>query len=73
MNADGSDVKTLTKSPKSQGCAVWLDDNTIAYLTSEDGTSSVWVMNSDGTAPRKITGFDKDVEGFLFSPDGIDP
>lgn len=70
MNADGSDVKTLTKSPKSQGGAVWLDDNTIAYLTSEDGTSSVWVMNSDGTAPRKITGFDKDVEGFLFSPDG---
>ena len=35
MNADGSDVKTLTKSPKSQGGAVWLDDNTIAYLTSE--------------------------------------
>ena len=70
MNADGSDVKTLTKSAKSQAGAVWTPDGKIAYISGEDGTSSLWIMNEDGSAPRKITGFDKDVEGFRISPDG---
>ena len=76
MNSDGSDNKTLTTSPKSQGGAVWIDGgNKIAYLTSEDGVSSVWVMNADGTGAKKIAakdakGEELEVEDFLFSPDG---
>ena len=50
MNSDGSDNKMITKSPKSQGGAVWIDGGSkIAYLSGEDGVSSVWVMNADGT------------------------
>ncbi len=77
MNADGSDNKMITKSAKSQSSAVWVDGgNKIAYLSSEDGTSSVWVMNADGTAASKMTGAkdsngaELEIEGFKFSPDG---
>ncbi|MBR2135942.1 MAG: S9 family peptidase [Bacteroidales bacterium] len=76
MNSDGSDNKMITKSPKSQGGAVWIDGGgKIAYLSGEDGVSSVWVMNADGTGARKIVakdsaGVELEVEDFLFSPDG---
>lgn len=71
MNADGSDKKILTKSAKSQGSPAWVDGGArLAYLSSEDGTSSIYTMKPDGSDIRKIEGFDKDIEDFKFSPDG---
>ena len=76
MNADGSENRILTKSSKSQSGAVWIENgNKIAYLSAEDGEAAVWVMNADGSAPKKIAakkadGTTLEVEDFLFSPDG---
>lgn len=71
MNADGSDNRMLTKSAKSQGSPAWIDGGAcLAYLSAEDGTSSIYTMKPDGSDIRKIDGFDMDVEGFKFSPDG---
>lgn len=70
MNADGSDNKMLTKTSKSQVSPAWIDGgDRIAFLSSEDGSSSIYSMNADGADIKKITGFDKDIEGFRFSPD----
>lgn len=47
---------------------VFLDDRTIAYLSSESGKSQVWLVTTDGER-RMVSSFDFDVQGFLFSPD----
>lgn len=47
---------------------VFLDENTIAYLSSESGKSQICLVTLDGTR-RTLSSFDFDVQGFLFSPD----
>ncbi len=41
----------------------------IAYLSSASGSSQVWMANTDGSEAEQLSHSDKDVEGFLFSPD----
>ena len=66
MNADGSNVKQLTTTDKSETDAAWLDNNTITFLS--DG--QIWKMNADGTNRQKLTSDKTDIEGYKFSPDG---
>ena len=61
----------ITRTHKSEGNAVWLDDSTIAFLyPDKDGVSQVWLMDSMGGKRRQISKMEKDVNGFKFSPDG---
>lgn len=70
MKSDGSDNQMLTKSNSSQNGPVFIaGGKKIAFLSSEDGQSCLYTMNSDGTGVQKITGFDMDVEDFKFSLD----
>lgn len=41
----------------------------IAYVSSKSGSSQIWEVNPDGTDARQLSNTEKDVEGFLFSPD----
>ena len=41
----------------------------IAYISSQSGSSQVWEVDPDGNNARPLSKADKDVEGFLFSPD----
>jgi len=62
--------KQLTTSTFSEGGAVFLDGGKqIAFLSSESGTSQLWLMNADGTNRRQISHEADDVNEFLFSPD----
>ena len=71
MNADGSDNKQITKTKFSENNAVWIKDGSkIAFLCGESGSSQLWEMNPDGTGRKQLSSFDKDIEGFSFSPDG---
>ena len=66
---DGTPVK-ITNTAKSEGNAVWLDDNTIAFTyADENGVPQVWRSNADGTNRVKMSSVERGVEGFLFSPD----
>ena len=70
MNINGSDKKQITKTPKSEGNAVWLKEGTqIAYLSSEGGSSQIWIINADGSGKKQLSNEDKDILGFSFSPD----
>lgn len=40
----------------------------IAFLSSQSGLSQVWCIDVNGNNQRQISHADKDVEGFLFSP-----
>lgn len=41
----------------------------IAFLSSKNGISQLWTINVDGSNAKPISKCDKDIEGFLFSPD----
>lgn len=70
MNADGSDNKQITKTGFAENEAVWIKGGTkIAFLCNESGSSQLWEMNPDGTDRKRLSDYDKDVEGFAFSPD----
>ena len=70
MNADGSDNKQITKTGFAENEAVWIKGGTkIAFLCNESGSSQLGEMNPDGTDRKRLSDYDKDIEGFAFSPD----
>ena len=70
MNADGSDNKQITKTGFAENEAVGIKGGTkIAFLCNESGSSQLWEMNPDGTDRKRLSDYDKDIEGFAFSPD----
>lgn len=70
MNADGSDIKRITRTSRSEGSYCWIDGGKkIAFTYAPDGVTQVWVMNADGSGRKQVTDIEKGVSGFLFSPD----
>lgn len=60
----------ITKTPKSEQNAVWSNDGEkIFFLSSESGSSQIWLMNADGTNRKQVSNLDRDLEGFVLSPD----
>lgn len=71
MNIDGSEQTRITKTPKSEGGAVWIEGGQrIAFLYPDsDGNMQVWAMKADGSDRKQLSKEEKGVQGFLFSPD----
>ena len=65
INADGTGNTTLTTGTKSETDPTWLNGK-IAFLTG----GQIWTMNPDGSDRKQISKTTKDIEGFMFSPDG---
>ena len=66
----------LTNDNHFQGQARWIDRDKIAYLSNESGTTQLWIMQLHFSKSiqvkevRQITDFEKDIDDFMFSPDG---
>ena len=69
MNADGTDVRLLTRTAASESSPAWMDNGHIAFLAAKDGVKQVWSMDLKGRHRRQLTHSEKDIEGFLFAPD----
>ena len=69
MDADGSNTKLLTRTATSEHSPAWMDNDHIAFLSVSKGVQQIFCMNSDGKHRKQLSFLDKDVEGFLFSPD----
>ena len=70
FKANGGEEKQLTVSEKSENAPVFIQNGTkIAFLSSESGSSQVWMMNPDGTGRQQMSNEADDVAEFLFSPD----
>ena len=65
MNSDGSDNKQLSTSQKSETDPIWLDNETIAFISGGE----IWSMKADGSERKQLSKTDGKVEGFKFSPD----
>lgn len=66
---DNAQPTNISNSVKSEQNAVWLDNDNIAFLSSESGSNQIWTMKADGTNRRQISQTDRDIEGFCMSPD----
>ncbi len=55
VNPDGSGAEQLTNDPSINAMPAWLPDGSgIVYRSTQGGSWGVWIMNADGTKPRKI-------------------
>jgi len=71
ISIDGSSKKQLTKTPESEYGAIWQSDGKkILYLSSKNGSSQIWSMNSDGTNAKQISKEDGNITNISFSPKG---
>lgn len=70
MSVDGSNKKQLTATNFHEFNPIWIDDNEIAYLSTEGETAQIWRINSDGSKKQKISSFESDINGFQISPKG---
>ena len=65
MDADGKNQRQLTTASVNETDAAWVGQR-ICFLTEGE----IWSMNADGTDRKQLSHSGKDIEGFLFSPDG---
>jgi dipeptidyl aminopeptidase/acylaminoacyl peptidase len=71
MNADGSSQTRLTNSPGFDISPAWSPDGSrIAFRSSRDGNSEIYVMNADGTIPLRLTDNPAVDSTPQWSPDG---
>lgn len=70
INADGTEKKQITQTASSENNARWINGGTkIAFLSSESGSSQLWVMDADGLNRKQISDIEGGINGFEFSPD----
>ena len=69
MDSDGANVRLLTETAESEHSPAWIDNEHIAYLSVKDGVQQIWSMDIRGKHRKQLSNSDRDIEGFLFSPD----
>lgn len=72
VNADGSDMKRLTKSARSESNIQWVNEGKqIAFLRMDDDTekTQIFRMNADGGGEKRLTKLENGIECFKISPD----
>ena len=69
MDDEGGNVRLLTKTATSEHSPAWIDNEHIAFLTVKKGVQQIFSMDANGKHRKQLSFMDKDVEGFLFSPD----
>jgi TolB protein len=56
MNADGSEVRNVTRHPGHDSDPAWSPDGRkIAFATRHEGNFEIYVMNADGSGQRNLT------------------
>lgn len=72
LNSETKETKKLTvNTSKSESDANFIENGRkIVFLSADDnGTSQLWMMNTDGSNRKCISNEKTDVNGYLFSPD----
>ena len=68
---DTKQVADLTDGSSNNLAARWsADGKTIYFLSDRSGSMQVWAMDASGGNVRRLSDFDRDVEGFGISPRG---
>lgn len=60
----------LTTTADNEGDAAYINQGRqIVFLSNKGGSSQLWMMDADGSNRKQLSRLDKDIEGFLISPD----
>lgn len=71
MNADGSDAKNLTENQGQNTYPAWSrDGKKIAFISTRDGNSAIYVMDADGKNVKQLTNGERVDRAPAWSPDG---
>jgi Tol biopolymer transport system component/C-terminal processing protease CtpA/Prc len=54
---DGNKYTKITSFNGQDQCPVWVDANTIAFISEQDGTMNVWRTTADGNTKTQLTHF----------------
>ena len=69
--ADGSGRRVLLDPSPHISSAQWSPDGkSVAYLSTQSGHSSIWVIASGGGESRQVTDLKQDISSFRWAPDG---
>ncbi len=64
-------TQQLTDHTSNNTSPAWsADGQKIYFLSDRSGSMQLWEIAADGTQPRQLSTFDKDIEGFGISPAG---
>ncbi|HEY4788796.1 MAG TPA: prolyl oligopeptidase family serine peptidase, partial [Bacteroidales bacterium] len=66
----GGEPKNLTADFPSCFNPRWLPDGKIAFLSTADSVSQIWVMDQDGSGKKQVSDAKKDINGFEFAATG---
>lgn len=70
MNADGTELKQITRTAKSEYNLCWKPDGSkIGFIYSDDSGAQLWEMNADGTSRVKISNIEGGITGYKYAPD----
>ncbi len=70
MNIDGTDVKQITHSARSEHNICWHPDSKrIGFIYSDDSGSQLWEMNTEGSRRVRISNIEGGITGFKYAPD----
>lgn len=70
MDINGANKAQITKTAVKEGSAKWLSDSKhISFLSSESGSSQLWVMDSEGNSRKQVSDIEGGILDYAFSPD----
>ncbi len=71
MTDKGDSLRLLTRSSRNETAPAWIDNRTIAFLAPDSrGIQQLWSVDFNGRHRRQLSDSDRNIDGFLFSPDG---
>ncbi len=71
VSIDGGALRQVTSAPKGNNNPRWLPDGkSIAFVSSRDGESQVWLTPADGGEPKKVSILSTEASGMRLSKDG---
>jgi dipeptidyl aminopeptidase/acylaminoacyl peptidase len=68
--AKGGEAKQVTLGEYSCFNPRWVDDETIAFVSTENGEAQIWTIKQNGTDKTKISDSELGINGFEISPAG---
>ncbi len=70
MRSDGTDLRRLTTNPASDTGPQWIDNRTVAFLSTRSDSQQIWAIDIDGGEARPVSHLPVDLDNLRVSPDG---